>query len=1388
MTRSSARRLVGALAALGLAACSTELGDGAAPRPEAVTPPAGYRAGPTEVTIRGEGFRVEPYQDAGGAPAVDAAFRAWLGEAELEGVRWISRSELRARVPAGLPPGPHALRVQDPRGASGALDGAFTAVEGDPPALTATATLAPAVASVGQPVTLRVEIRNAGDVRAASVRPAVELAGAALRCSAPPPAEDVDPGAIGAWPIACEAVEAGTATARASAEGWDPVGGVTVRTWSPGVDDVRVQPRASLAVASASAAPARASVGQLVAVEVVYENPPGVAGVMELRPEVTELVGPGGLDLVSGPGACDVAAGGTCTAAFLFGAAAPGTVEVRIDAAGKDANDGVTPEPAPRATALVEVQRPPRLRGSLTVDPRRASVDQLVAVTLEVSNDGEVAATGFAPRITARPVGALLASEEPGPQHVPAAGTATFQWTYAMASAGPGAFVAEGVGWDANGAGSVALAAVTSDEVLVQTPAALSARAGASPRRVSSGQAVAVTLEVTNSGEAEARLTPYLEASATGSASFTVDPQDAVTIAGLGTVELAWSAAVAGRGTLTFVPRVAGRDANDGTQVAAADPAPIVTVQRPARLTASVEVPPAVAGGQRFLATVEVANEGEAAAVGVSPRLAAAAGAAYASGPTPAGPVRVEGGATARFEWAWDAAAAPTTATFDADVAGTDENSGAGLAAAAGPRTVLVQRAATLSAEIVAAPERVNLGRPFGVAVRVTNAGDRPALDVETLVDCPACAAGEPPAIATIPAHGAIEVARTFTPEALGTVALAANALGYDDAAHQDPIWAGTVERPLAVEQPARLSLAHRGPAAAPTLGFGVEVEAANPGALPGFGQAAAQGVVPGDLLVVLEPDHLGTADLACAPWQAAPATLPAGATARFGWTCTATRPGRVRLQASVAGEDANDHEPLLATTTFELALAEVAQVAQDPFGDGASFSYVFGYDGHVFLGPSGDGRGVVRCAPDGTGCASFAFKLWRDTTEVVVRGDGTTATTSVSENVLCPDLVTLGAAPGCDASSPEKTPCLCGPDYEVGRGVLGSFRLGDERDEWLVAMGRAKKRGDLNYAYMTRDVDSPLELLYADLYVAIPPAAGVENVISMAELNGRLYLGLQVDSAERPRMVVLTRTPTFPGLDATPAEAFATTFQGTAMGERGGGTWPISQVDALLGFEGRLFVANRSAVLVSRNGFPGTDASSQFDECTPLPPSTWETTGVGQYPAKQDVTPADKGVTGMVAWSGRLYLARNTAGNVPELWVFTPRRDPGTGAFLGCAVDRSDWRRVATHFRDPANTHLTALFASDRYLYVGYDDAGGVQLWRTDHPAPQDEAAFTGTAGCRAFTVVDGVTCRPVGGAGFGDPLNTRFFDANRFGAADQIWATVGNPAAPVRVFRIAE
>lgn len=110
-------------------ACSgmTPSGEEAAPQPSEVVPPSGSSATPTPVAIHGSRFYARAEQPSGGgSPTLETRHRAWLGEAELEDVNWVSTTEIKATVPAGLAPGEHGLTVENALGERGELEVAFT--------------------------------------------------------------------------------------------------------------------------------------------------------------------------------------------------------------------------------------------------------------------------------------------------------------------------------------------------------------------------------------------------------------------------------------------------------------------------------------------------------------------------------------------------------------------------------------------------------------------------------------------------------------------------------------------------------------------------------------------------------------------------------------------------------------------------------------------------------------------------------------------------------------------------------------------------------------------------------------------------------------------------------------------------------------------------------------------------------------------------------------------------------------------------------------------------------------------------------------------------------------------------------------------------------------
>ena len=181
---------------------------------------------------------------------------------------------------------------------------------------------------------------------------------------------------------------------------------------------------------------------------------------------------------------------------------------------------------------------------------------------------------------------------------------------------------------------------------------------------------------------------------------------------------------------------------------------------------------------------------------------------------------------------------------------------------------------------------------------------------------------------------------------------------------------------------------------------------------------------------------------------------------------------------------------------------------------------------------------------------------------------------------------------------------------------------------------------------------------------------------------------------------------------------------------------------------------------------------------------------------AKQsDLEPADKAVPGMTAVGARLFAIRNVylsgaTGPVGgQLWRCTPTAFDAADAQPQCAT--TDWSLVVPDDGADGRAAATLLAASARYLYLGFNRAGGARVFRTANLNPSSLSDFTGQGGC----IAGSAGCQGLGGDGFGDPSNARLFDARVIADAQgnaALFVSAGNPsatpAAPVRVYRIPE
>lgn len=472
--------------------------------------------------------------------------------------------------------------------------------------------------------------------------------------------------------------------------------------------------------------------------------------------------------------------------------------------------------------------------------------------------------------------------------------------------------------------------------------------------------------------------------------------------------------------------------------------------------------------------------------------------------------------------------------------------------------------------------------------------------------------------------------------------------------------------------------------------------------------------------------------------------TLPAGADDGT-WTVTAVGP---------AGQKASRVDALTINEQEELQ----ERLFQDPFGDGASFSFVFGMDDRVWLAP-GNGAAAVSFEADGDDFRTHDFAIGAD------------ATGNTTSNLSASPYPSFGSV-GCTVDTSE-----CGPDNESGIGYLATQRV--DGDEWLVIAG-AKTVGDHDYVYMTRDTGQTLSFDYVDLSAVLGPQT--RGFSAARSFKGRLYLGFPDTGGNRPYLVSLEQTPSAPGLDAV-VGSDVVDLDGNGL--PGWSVPATANVDALWSFKDLLYAANPGGIHRSLDEQPV--GPGDFTECTPSDPN-WTAKATYETAKFSDLVPADRGIPFFASYQDRLYMARNTVDG-PQLW----RCNPDTvGDSDGC--DPGDWELVApntsgdaalTQFNDPGNQSITVLAATGSALYVGFDNPGGVTLFRTTASRP-DLEDFTGQDGCAAVDYP--ATCAGIGGDGLGDSANIQVLDARVIRSSDvnNLYVVTGAPGIPLRLFRL--
>jgi len=312
-----------------------------------------------------------------------------------------------------------------------------------PARLEATLSVPVPTVNVGQPITVTMWVTNTGDATAHNIFPGpltVGGTGSATYVSGP------DPGSL-AWLMSGDvatfawsylATAAGVVTWDGVLTGTDSIAGWIITATATPVS-VTVQRPAAL-TCTLTAAPSPVGTGSPIYVTMTVTNA-GEATALDVNPSALTLGGTGGATYFSGPEGSPVTITGGTSAAFgwTYVAATAGTVNWSGNASGTDVNSGQITSSLTCVSADVTVQDAARLIASITAEPVVVGQDELVTVTMVVTNSGTRDASNVTPS-TLTLADPQLFTVEPGyPQPasvatLPGGATTTFVWVYRSAA------------------------------------------------------------------------------------------------------------------------------------------------------------------------------------------------------------------------------------------------------------------------------------------------------------------------------------------------------------------------------------------------------------------------------------------------------------------------------------------------------------------------------------------------------------------------------------------------------------------------------------------------------------------------------------------------------------------------------------------------------------------------------------------------------------------------------------------------------------------------------------------------------------------------------------------------------------------------------------------
>ena len=436
------------------------------------------------------------------------------------------------------------------------------------------------------------------------------------------------------------------------------------------------------------------------------------------------------------------------------------------------------------------VARPAAIAATLSA-PARVELGTQAEVDLVLTNTGQAAVVTPTVELLADPGLAVVGLPGAGDSLQPGK-TVHLVGLIAAESHGPATLTLHATGQDAFDGSTVEVRKYATVQVV--TPATLAVATIPVPDLVSVGQSMDLVATVTNQGDVDALAVAVSSPAVTGTGGAVVDsvppPQD-IPAGASRTFHIA--AHAISPGAVFFGGSATGSDAITGAPTTVQATWDIVFVQAAAQISARwLTVPPMVAPGQSFIATLGVSNTGEALARDVAPvpnppSVAAAAGSASLTASPAAAPVDVPGGSTVVFSWTFTAAGAPPDSlTLSAGATGADANSGTALSAGSvGSPAIAVQTPSALVASL-SAPGGALRGDTFTATLAVTDTGGvgvnglSPSLTIPSGTGGAQILSGPTPATQNLAGNSTVSFTWTCAATVNGAIALSAAVSGTD--------------------------------------------------------------------------------------------------------------------------------------------------------------------------------------------------------------------------------------------------------------------------------------------------------------------------------------------------------------------------------------------------------------------------------------------------------------------------------------------------------------------------------------------------------------------------------------------------------------------------------